>query len=75
MFQTNKTDDEEVIDKFEDDCDNAFFKKIKYTSQKSTEKYFSNFYDIAFVEKFDMILLEIDIKQDSSKTISERSST
>ena len=71
---------EEVVsnstDTQEDACSGNFFRKIKYVSTNAVTKTFTDWYDSdLLVINNNVILMEISIKQDSSKTISARSST
>ena len=73
---TGNTPNTKWIDPFEDLCDGEFYRKYKFSDNHGESRLFTDYYDPQVVaEDHEVIMLELTLKQDSIKTVSERSAT
>ena len=63
------------VDPFEDLCDGEFYRKYKFSQNHGETKLYTDYYDPEIAEDDEVIILELTLKQDSIKTVSERSAT
>lgn len=60
----------------EDNCNTEFYKRVKFSKNQGVIKYFPDYYDPETeAENEEILLFEMVIKQDATKTVNQRQST